>query len=146
MNASYNRASAAYGAASRTVSPISAIVMLFDGALKQLRIAVEEDKAKHPIERYRAAEKALKILRAMQATLNFEEAGDIAHSLDRFYTVVCRELMVATTHPDAGARLQRLIEQIRPMRDAWAIRGGLNDAAAQAAPPVGATQSFAGAA
>lgn len=125
MNA-YMKANAAYGAASQTVSPIAAIVMLFDGVLKQLRIAQIEDEARRPIERHEAVQKALKILFAMHATLDMEEGGDIVHSLDRFYRIVCGQLMIVTLKPDVTRRLESVVSQVREMRNAWAVRGGLS--------------------
>jgi flagellar protein FliS len=115
-----SRGANAYRAAQvETRSPIELVVMLYDGAL---RFIAEADAAvargDAPAKR-NAISRTLAIVSELQSTLNMEQGGQIAESLDSLYTYVNRRLLDASVNNDAAA-LQECGKLLSTLRDAWA--------------------------
>jgi flagellar protein FliS len=138
------RASAAYQGARDTIAPGQQIVLLYDGAIRFLREA-ETAIAQGAIERrHTSVSKAFAIVNALQCCLDFEQGGEVARSLDRFYGYVLHRLtrIDLTNDPAICVELVGLLGQ---MRASWAAiagppAGGRVAAGAPAAPrPVALT-------
>lgn len=113
------RAMNAYRAASTTVTPAMAIVMLYDGAMKflsQAKVAIEEGRIE---DRCRLVNKSHAIIHGLQCQLDFDAGGDIAPTLDRYYNYVLQRMMQINMKNDATI-CDELIARLREMRKSWA--------------------------
>ncbi len=91
MTQSYNALSA-YQAASKMVSSLGAVVLLYDAMIKEVanaKTAIEENRIE---DRFNATQKACKILVGLQSHLDFEKGGDVSLMLDQFYHTIFRDL------------------------------------------------------
>jgi len=107
-----------------TASPGQLVLMLYDGALKALAIAL--DAFAQPEEDVRRIEtinaqllKAQAIVRELQSGLNFEAGGEFAQTMNRLYEYHHRRLFEANVRkqPEAVREVEKLI---RELREAWA--------------------------
>ena len=141
MSQNYSAASA-YNTAAQNVSSLRAVVMLYDGMLQAVysaRRAIEEGRIE---DRFNATQKASKILLGLQANLDFEQGGDVAVILDRFYHTVFRDLQRINMENTLEA-CDVVITAVKDVRSSWAEladrhdRGELKDGTVmpQAGPP-----------
>lgn len=113
------RAMSAYHAASTTVTPAMAIVMLYDGAMKFLshaRLAIEEGRIE---DRCRLVNKSHAVIHGLQCQLDFDAGGDIAVTLDRYYSYVLHRMVQINIKNDPTI-CDELIDRLREMRESWA--------------------------
>lgn len=113
------RANAAYRGASETIAPAQQIVLLYDGAIRFLKEAEAAIAARAIERRHNAVAKAFAIVNALQCCLDFDQGGEVARSLDRFYGYVLHRLtrIDLTNDPSICAELIGLLGQ---MRASWA--------------------------
>ena len=91
MTLPYN-AHSAYAAASQMTTSLGAVVLLYDGMIKEVgkaKAAIEEGRIE---DRFNATQKACKILVGLQSHLDFEKGGDVSLMLDQFYHTLFRDL------------------------------------------------------
>jgi flagellar protein FliS len=100
-------------------SPLELVVMLYDGLLRQIGDAGAALAARNLPAKGEAVSRALAILSELQSTLNMEQGGEIARSLDGLYTYVNGRLLEGSGQNDAAA-FDESIRLLRPLRDAWA--------------------------
>jgi len=109
-----------------TASQSQLIIMLYDGAEKQLKLALEllelnntDKKDPGRIEQIgKALMKAEEIITELMVSLDFEQGGEIAKNLFALYTWFNRELMEANIAQD----LRRIItvrDMISQLRNSW---------------------------
>lgn len=113
------RATAAYQTAAETQTPAQQIVMLYDGAirrLKEARIAIQEGRIE---ERYHLVMKAYAIVNALQSCLDFDQGGEVAPLLDRFYGYLLGRMMQINIKNDASI-CDEVVERLMLMRASWA--------------------------
>ena len=105
-----------------TASQGQLIIMLYDGAVKQLDLALSllkmNDVKKDPgrIEKIsKAVVKTQEIIAELMVSLDFEQGGDIAANLFSLYTWFNRELMEANISQDARriTVVRNLLEELR---------------------------------
>ena len=85
-------------------SPHKLIVMLFDGALTSLTIALTEMHAKNIAAKGRAISRAIRIIEeGLRASLDKSAGGEIAGSLDSLYEFIASRLLQANL--GSGPRL-----------------------------------------
>lgn len=110
----------AYSAAAHTVPKTRQIVMLYDGAirfLKQAQAAMEEKRIE---DRYRLLVRASDVIVGMQNSIDFENGGEVAHTLHRFYTDMSTRILSVNLHPKQGQELcTGIIDELKGMRDVW---------------------------
>ncbi len=114
------RAMTAYQAATETVSPAAAIVMLYDGAIRFLsraRQAITEGRIE---DRYQLVNKAQAIVNGLQCQLDFTAGGDIARLLDGYYRYLHDRMTQLNVRNDP-AICDELVERLREMRESWAL-------------------------
>lgn len=117
----YNAANAYKETRVRTAGQGQLIIMLYDEALKQLKIAAEalaEQKSAVPANIEKANKSILKtqeIITELMASLDFEAGGEIASNLFSLYSFFNRELMDANIQKNATkvANVQSLMSQLR---------------------------------
>lgn len=107
-----------------TASPGQLVLMLYDGALKFIGLALEgfnmPDSAPRRIEIINTnLQKAQNIVIELQSTLNRDAGGELAVTLDRLYDYYTRRLFEAniTKKVEPLVEVERLI---KVLRDAWA--------------------------
>jgi flagellar protein FliS len=108
-------------------SPLELIVMLYDGALRFCRETEEAIAKKDLVAKREALNRVFAILSELQGTLNIEQGGQTAASLDSLYTYMINRLTEANVQLKV-APVQEVITLLTGLRDAWA-------AVAQAPPP-----------
>ena len=108
-----------------TASQGQLIIMLYDGAVRQLDLALSllqmNDAKKDPgrIEKIgKAVVKAQEIVSELMVSLDFEKGGEIASNLFSLYTWFNRELMEANINQD-GRRIAVVRNLMEDLRSAW---------------------------
>jgi flagellar secretion chaperone FliS len=108
-------------------SPLELIVMLYDGALRFLREAEDAIQRRDLVAKRDAMSRAFAILAELQGTLNVEQGGETAASLDSLYVYMINRLTEANVQLKTGP-VHEVITLLSGLRDAWAT-------VAQAPPP-----------
>ncbi len=101
--------------------------MLYEGALRFLRATEEAMRRGDLVAKRDALSKSFAILSELQSTLNVEQGGQTAESLDSLYTYMINRLTEANVQKNP-APVQEVFTLLGGLRDAWA-------AVAQAPPP-----------
>jgi flagellar protein FliS len=102
-----------------TATQAQLIVMLYDGAnrfLAQASLAMNERQVEVAHNRLRRAEM---IISHLQASLDFEQGGEIAPRLASIYVFCQRHLNQARLHADPD-RIEQVRRLLGTLRDAWA--------------------------
>ena len=99
-------------------SPLELVVMLYDGADKQLSHAREAIERQDGAAKREALSRALALVSELQNNLNLEAGGEIDASLDSLYSFVNEKLIDANLKDD-GKAVEQAIRVLRPLRDAW---------------------------
>ncbi len=102
----------------QTANPLQLVVMLYDGAIHSLREAQEHLKRKDIASRSRCVNRAIAIVSELQSSLNFQDGGQIAVSLDRLYTYMKQRIFMGNLQqkPEPLAEVVLLLEGLR---SAW---------------------------
>jgi flagellar protein FliS len=128
MQHTYTRGAEAYRQTHvQSRSPLELVVMLYDGALRFLREAEEAMRKGDLVAKRDALNRVFAILSELQGTLNMEEGGETAASLDSLYTYMSNRLTEANMQLKP-ALVQEVITLMSGLREAWAT-------VAQAPPP-----------
>ncbi len=114
-----NNALASYGKVANTeTDPIQQIVMLYDGAIRFIRLASEDIENKRIADKAHNVNRALDIINYLQGILDFDKAPEVANILDRLYTAVSMQVLQASAKLDAVA-MRAAAEHLAPVRDSW---------------------------
>ena len=100
-------------------SPLELVVMLYDGALRFLQMASDGTRRSDLAAKREGMSRGLAIIAELQNTLNMQEGGDVAKSLDALYSYITGRLIDANVRRDP-APIDEAIQLLRPLRDAWA--------------------------
>ena len=100
--------------------PLQQIVMLYDGAIKFLRLAATDIEARDIPRKAEHVNRALDILNYLQGILDFEQGGDVAQTLDGLYTAVSMKILKASATLDPDA-MRAAGELLTPVRDSWMV-------------------------
>jgi flagellar protein FliS len=104
----------------KTATPGQLIIMLYDGAIKNINIAIEELKKKH--KKLDAISnsiiKAQDIVSELMVSLDFEQGGDIAKNLFSIYIYMNRELLNANIKKQSKP-LELVKSLLMELREAW---------------------------
>ena len=115
----YGRYSQAYKkAAVSTVDQRRLIVMLYDGAIKFLSIAVEKMKKGETYDAHRNLIRGKSIIAELLASLNMDAGGEIARNLQRLYTYMFNELIDANLNNDVE-KVGMVIGLLKELRVGW---------------------------
>ncbi len=94
------------------------IVMLYDGAIKFLNIAIENMDPKTYDVANNNIIKAQDIITELLLSLNMKEGGEISQNLFNLYMYFKKSLLEANIKKDAGI-IQGVVKMLRELRDAW---------------------------
>ena len=131
----------AYSAATRTVAKTRQIVMLYDGAIrfmKQAQLAIAEKRIE---DRFRLLVRSSEIITGLQSSIDFDNGGDVAEILNKFYTSLSVRILSINFNPKNGEEIcEEILGELKQMRDVWhtidASVEKVNPAATSAAAPV----------
>jgi flagellar protein FliS len=113
------RAVNSYGRMANTeTDPLQQVVMLYDGAIKFLRLAAGNIEAREIVQKGEHVNRALDILSYLQGILDFEKGGEVAQTLDRLYSLVSVKVLKASAALDASA-MRAAADLLSPVRDSW---------------------------
>ncbi len=101
-----------------SASPEETVLMLYDGAIRFLRSAVEEIEKNNIVEKAKLIEKTVKILDYLQSCLDKEKGGDISTNLERLYEYSAVRLTEANLKNDV-TKLEEVIALLSTIRDGW---------------------------
>ena len=101
-----------------TAQPGDLIVMLYDGMLKFMDLAIEGCEDTDPAKLGLNLSKAIDIVAYLQAVLRTEHAPELSESLDHTYTSWSLFLVQANMANDTD-ELRRIREQMQGLRNAW---------------------------
>lgn len=105
-------------AAVQSASSVELVIMLYDMLIEDIRGAIDALRENNVEKRGEELKHGMLVLQQLQGSLDFEQGGEAAVGLERFYTMVRGKLMEA----HLKASLELLGEQIRlllEVRDAW---------------------------
>jgi flagellar protein FliS len=120
----------------KTANQIRLIVMLYDGAIRHLNLAIDAFAEGH--KRFDAINNhiiaAQNILSELTASLDFEKGGIVAKNLFSIYSFMNRQLLEANIRKDR-APLEVVKKHLSDLREAWeeiSTRKGLEESGSAA--------------
>jgi len=94
------------------------IVMLYDGAIKFLKLAIEEIEKKNPEAKGKYIIKAKDIINELNMVLDMEAGGEIAQNLRRLYLFMNRHLSEANIKQDPQ-KIREVITLLEELNQSW---------------------------
>jgi flagellar protein FliS len=99
------------------------IVMLYDGAIKFMKLAIRELEAENYAAKGQYINRAQDIINELNAVLDTDSGGEIAHNLRRLYLFMGRRLSEANTKRDPQM-IREVIGLMEELNQSWrAITG-----------------------
>jgi flagellar protein FliS len=129
MNQMLDTAISAYRTAATQVHPLVAVVRLFDEALRRIRRAIEDSRARRMEDAYINISRASTILRGLNSNLRFDWDAELAATLRQTYIHNMVALHTSFGKRDAVERYTKIAEGLTELRDAWAALAGMPPAA-----------------
>lgn len=120
----------------KTANQIRLIVMLYDGAIRHINLALDAFADGH--RRFEAVNTHLvaaqDILSELMASLDFEKGGTMARNLFSLYTFMNRQLLDGNIRKDPAPLVvvKKLLSELREAWDEISTRKGLEENAAPA--------------
>jgi flagellar protein FliS len=111
--------------ASRTggASPHQLIAILYEDLLRELRLGALAIEAKDHAAKSQRLTKAVALLFALEAGLDFDKGGPVAETLSRFYRGCRDAVMRATIENDVGL-VRDVVTNVGEIADSWKAIGG----------------------
>ena len=94
------------------------VVMLYDGAIKFLKMAIREIEAKNPEAKGEYISKATDILFELNTVLDTEVGGEVATNLRKLYLFMGRHLSEANAKQDIG-KIEEVIKLLEELNQGW---------------------------
>ena len=123
----------------QSASPTGGIVMLYNAAIQSLYRAERALQQKNVQERVAALNHVLSIVEGLEASLDFERGGDVAHVMVRFYSVTRGLILKANAHASAEG-IRELIAMFNTVREGWQQVGAAESRKSQPVPPKSPSQ------
>ncbi|MDR3562376.1 MAG: flagellar export chaperone FliS [Negativicutes bacterium] len=101
-----------------TASPGRLLLLLYDGALKNLRVAQECVAQRKINQAHNCLIKAQNIIMELNLDLNMDAGGDIAHHLRSLYVYNHKRLIEANVKKDATI-IQEVIDVMAELKEGW---------------------------
>ena len=118
-------AMAAYHMAMRTVPPLQAVVMLYDGILLRLASAAEAQTQCDHETQYDSIASAIRIMEGLNRSLDMQAGGQVAMHYRDMYKALSIVLRRTVGQPNAAQVYRRLEAALRNTRNAWAEIAGM---------------------
>ncbi len=101
------------------IAPEKTVLMLYDGAIRFLRNAINElDENNDIVAKANSIEKTVKIIEYLQSCLDNEKGGEIALNLNRLYDYISIRLTEANLRNDT-AKMREVVDLLNNIRDGW---------------------------
>lgn len=102
-----------------TASPAKLVLMLYDGAIKNLKLAelALEEKKIEKVNTY--IKKTQDIISEFMLTLNFDVGGDVAKNLYQLYEYMYNRLLRANIDKDVEG-IREVKKYLEELRETWA--------------------------
>ena len=113
-----NNAASAYAAASKMVSSLGAVVLLYDAMIQAIgaaKSAIEEGRIE---DRFNATQRASKILVGLQSHLDMEQGGDTAAMLHQFYDTLFNDIQRLNLKSSVEAA-DKVLNALIEVRRSW---------------------------
>lgn len=94
------------------------VVMLYEGAIKFLKMAIKEIEAKDPEAKGEHISKAVDILFELNTVLDMDAGGEVATNLRKLYVFMGRHLTEANKEQDAG-KIEEVIKMLEELNQSW---------------------------
>jgi flagellar secretion chaperone FliS len=101
-----------------SAQPEQLILMLYDGALRFLRLAIKSLEEKDLETGHHNLIRAQNIITELIASLNFDKGGEIANNLFRIYEFMHYTLVQANVKKDPEPA-RNIYQQLKKLRDSW---------------------------
>jgi flagellar protein FliS len=105
-------------AATRGARPLQLVILLYQQGIDDLRRALTALRKNDVEARTREINHALQVIGQLQGTLDREEGGPVAATLDRFYDQV-RAGLVEAQFQQSAAALEEQISHLTLVHEAW---------------------------
>ena len=102
----------------QSATPLELVVMLYDGTIRFLDAARSAIERRDIPARRDALSRALAIISELQSTLNLQDGGEVAASLDRLYQYANLRLLDAAMRNDATA-IDDVKKVFNILREGW---------------------------
>ena len=113
-----SRIGAYQDAAVATQSKGRLIVMLYEGAIKFLKLAIQELQAENYAAKGQYINRAQDIINELNAVLDMEAGGEISENLRKLYVFMGRHLSQANTERDPQM-IQEVINMLEELNQSW---------------------------
>ena len=94
------------------------VVMLYEGAIRFLKLSIQEIEARNWAEKGKYIVKATGIINELNNVLDMEAGGEIASNLRKLYAFMIRHLGQANVKRDA-AMVQEVIDILDELLEGW---------------------------
>jgi len=94
------------------------IVMLYEGAIKFLKLAITEIEAKNPEAKGKYISKAMDIINELDVVLDMEAGGEVASNLRRLYLFMVAHLNKANREQSIP-KVQDVIKLLEELNQSW---------------------------
>jgi flagellar protein FliS len=94
------------------------IVMLYDGAIKFMNLAIKELEAGHFAEKGKYINKAQDIINELNAVLDMDAGGEVASNLRHLYMFMIKRLSEANTQKDPRI-IREVIGLMEELNQSW---------------------------
>lgn len=101
-----------------TASPTRRVVMLYDGAIRFLNLALPAMASKDLVLQSKMISNAQAIIHHLQSTLNFDIAPALCADLSKMYVILYSTLTDANIN-DSAIKVNEVIASLRELREAW---------------------------
>lgn len=118
MNYSFNRSSMYQEISVNTSSPTKLVVMLYEGALRFLRQAIDDIGQKNYARKSQSVDRTVAIIQHLQGTLDLEKGQEIAYELDRLYSYMSSRIFEGSAQLDPKA-LQEVAKLLEMLLSGW---------------------------
>lgn len=99
------------------------IVLLYDGAIKFMKLAIKELEAKNYEEKGRYINKARDIINELNAVLDMNAGGEIAANLQKLYSFMSNRLSEANVKSDPQM-IREVIKLMEELNQSWKAIAG----------------------
>ena len=96
------------------------IVMLYEGAIKFMKLAIKEIEAENWDQKGKYINKARDIIFELDSVLDIDAGGEIATNLRKLYCFMDRRLMEANTNKDPQ-RVREVIKLMEELNESWKV-------------------------
>jgi flagellar protein FliS len=102
----------------QTSSPTGLVVMLYEGAIRNLRDAANAIRKKDLVRKRQTVDRAVAILQHLQSTLDRERGESIAADLDKLYAYIISRVLQGSTQLEAEP-LEEAAKLLRILLSGW---------------------------